>query len=135
VTIFVSNGQAPKPPKPPKTHVPGVVGFREHRATVTLQAAGFGVNVAHQQVTDPSQDGVVLGQDPAAGTNAPQGATVTITVGKFLPSPSPSPSGTKLAADRGGTGPDAGAPFEAWFAPGLLLGWTTLLAMARRRRR
>src|SRR5207249_6945356 len=64
VTIFVSNGKAPKPPK---ATVPGGVGAREHRATMMLQAAGFAVNVHYQQVIDPKQDGVVLAQDPPGG--------------------------------------------------------------------
>jgi beta-lactam-binding protein with PASTA domain len=36
-------------------------------------------------VNDPTQNGVVLNQDPPAGTAANQGTTVTIVVGKFVP--------------------------------------------------
>jgi hypothetical protein len=34
-------------------------------------------------VADPTQDNVVQDQDPAGGTDAPNGSTVTIFVGEF----------------------------------------------------
>jgi penicillin-binding protein 1A len=133
VTIFVSTGKAPKPVK---ARVPPVVGMKEPHAAATLHAAGFGVNVQYQQVTDAKLDGRVLAQSPLGGTNAVPGSTVVITVGKLGPSPSPSPSGSHLSVARGGGATSGGSiPIGAWFAPGLLLGWTTRLAMARRRHR
>jgi beta-lactam-binding protein with PASTA domain len=34
-------------------------------------------------VSDQSQDGIVLDQDPAAGTRAAKGTTVDLTVGRY----------------------------------------------------
>jgi len=41
------------------------------------------VNVVKQDVQDPGLDGIVLSQTPTGGTKAPQGSTVTITVGQL----------------------------------------------------
>jgi beta-lactam-binding protein with PASTA domain len=49
----------------------------------TLTSAGFKVGALDQATTDPSAGGVVLDQDPAGGTQAPSGSTVTIYVGRF----------------------------------------------------
>ena len=38
-------------------------------------------------VQDPNLDHVVLFQTPGAGTSAPPGSTVTITVGNYVPPP------------------------------------------------
>ena len=54
-------------------------------ATSTLQQAGFQVSTVEQDVTDPGLDGIVLRQNPAGGSQAKIGATVTITVGKLIP--------------------------------------------------
>jgi serine/threonine-protein kinase len=59
--------------------VPNVVGMSEANARSTLEQAGFQV----QSVTAPSDStpqGNVSNQSPSAGTNAPKGSTVTITV-------------------------------------------------------
>ena len=53
------------------------------------------MEVVEKHVSDPHNVDVVLDQDPAAGTKALQGTTVTITVGtdeEQSPSPSPEPS-------------------------------------------
>ena len=78
VTLKVSLG----PNAPQQTAVPDVVGEDQATATSDLQNAGLVVQVVEQDTTDPSQDGIVLDQDPAGGTNAPSGATVTIVVGR-----------------------------------------------------
>jgi membrane peptidoglycan carboxypeptidase len=89
VTIYVSNG------KSPTAVVPNVVGKTQSSAESTLEGAGFSVKVVVEVVCDPTQDGVVISQDPGGGTKADQGSTVVITVGKLeppCPTPSPSPS-------------------------------------------
>jgi len=79
VRINVSSGPNPKPAKA----VPDVTGEDEATATSDLQAAGFRVSVVDQPTSDQNQDGVVLDEDPAAGTRAPAGSVVTIYVGRF----------------------------------------------------
>jgi len=59
--------------------VPNVVGMSEANARATLEQAGFQV----QSVSAPSDStpqGNVSAQSPSAGTDAPKGSTVTITV-------------------------------------------------------
>jgi membrane peptidoglycan carboxypeptidase len=86
VTIQVSNGVAPK------AKVPNVVGSTKADATAALEGAGFVVKVVYKTVTDPKKDGVVVSQQPSGGTQAAQGTTVTILVGKMSgPTPTPSP--------------------------------------------
>jgi len=80
VTLYVSKG--------PKTStVPDVTSQDEASATQTLERSGFTVDVQDQDVTDPSQDGIVLEQTPVGGTEAKPGSTVTIVVGRLLPTP------------------------------------------------
>ena len=76
VRLEVSNG------KPPKTEVPGVIGLGEDEAVVTLEGAGFLVEVVREVVRDRDKVGTVIRQDPPGGTPAPEGATVTVVVGK-----------------------------------------------------
>jgi beta-lactam-binding protein with PASTA domain/tRNA A-37 threonylcarbamoyl transferase component Bud32 len=76
VTITVSTG-------PATTTVPNVVGEQRETAKDDLQAAGFHVEVQNVPVADPTQDNVVQDQDPAGGSDAPSGSTVTIFVGQF----------------------------------------------------
>jgi serine/threonine-protein kinase len=74
VTIVVSSG-------PEQVAVPDVTGQTSDSARSTLEGAGFVVGVREQEDenTDP---GTVLSQNPAAGTDAAKGSTVTITVAK-----------------------------------------------------
>jgi beta-lactam-binding protein with PASTA domain len=64
------------------TVVPNVVGQDQQTATSRLQAAGFTVQVIPTPTSDPSQAGTVIDEQPAGGTRAPQGSTVTIYVGQ-----------------------------------------------------
>ncbi len=81
VDLVVSNGQV---------QVPSVLGYDQTGAADTLQRAGF--TVAVQDVSDPTKPPeVVVAQDPAGGSYASRGSTVTITV-NHAPSPSPTPS-------------------------------------------
>jgi len=76
VRISVSLG-----PNATTTPVPDVVGKDQQTATNTLQNAGFQVQVITVPASDPSQNGIVVDEQPAAGTRAPDGSTVTIYVG------------------------------------------------------
>ncbi len=83
VTLTVSDGIAPK------AKIPDVVGLSEDDATAALEAAGFVVEVAYVDVTDGTEEGIVLSQTPAVGEKADAGTTVTIEVGRLAPPPSP----------------------------------------------
>jgi serine/threonine-protein kinase len=77
-----------------KVGVPGVSGLDESQAAERLSGAGFEVDVQEEAVTQPSRDGKVLSQSPAAGSQAKEGSTVTITVGRFDPDLDPDPGDT-----------------------------------------
>jgi hypothetical protein len=72
VTLSVSAGQD-------EVAVPDVTGQTEADARSQLEA--FKVEVTPLVVTEPLDDGVVLGQTPAGETMTAPGATVTLTVG------------------------------------------------------
>jgi eukaryotic-like serine/threonine-protein kinase len=88
VTVSVSKG-------PTETDVPDVTSQDRDTAVSTLKASGFKVKVVTQDTEDPTQDGIVLSQDPEGGSKAPPGSTVTVTVGKLAtpvePPPPPPP--------------------------------------------
>ena len=79
VRINVSTGANPKPAKA----VPDVTGEDEATARADLVAAGFRVAVVDQPTSDENEDGIVVDEDPAAGTRVPTGSLVTIYVGRF----------------------------------------------------
>ena len=76
IVLSVSNGPAEK-------GVPDVTSVSEEDAVSTLEAAGFRVDVQTEDTDDPALDGFVLRQDPEGGSQAPEGSTVTIVVGRF----------------------------------------------------
>jgi serine/threonine-protein kinase len=76
ITLRVSKG-------PTTSTVPDVTSLSQSDAQAQLRASGFRVRIVSQSVTDPNQEGIVQTQDPAGGTQAPPGSTVTIAVGKF----------------------------------------------------
>jgi beta-lactam-binding protein with PASTA domain/tRNA A-37 threonylcarbamoyl transferase component Bud32 len=76
VSIVVSSGGAPAP-------VPSVVNSDRATAEQTIRDAGFSPSVEERAVTDPAQDGIVISQNPASGTERPEGSTVSIVVGRF----------------------------------------------------
>jgi serine/threonine-protein kinase len=78
VQLNVSIGPRPKA-------VPNVVGKTEREAISTLQRAGFAVASLFHPVDKRAKDGIVLRQQPAAGTQAVAGFPVTIFVGQFSP--------------------------------------------------
>jgi serine/threonine-protein kinase len=77
VTLTVSRGPKTSP-------VPDVTSTDLGSAQQTLQASGFRWHVTPQDVTDPSQDGVVLAQTPVGGTQAAAKSIVELTVGRLV---------------------------------------------------
>jgi serine/threonine-protein kinase len=81
VSVTVSTG-------PQLVPVPDVTQDSQSEATQLLQQAGFQVSVVQQDVTDPTQDKLVLAQNPTSGGKPQQqGSTVTITVGHLVTAP------------------------------------------------
>ncbi|MEV1293032.1 Stk1 family PASTA domain-containing Ser/Thr kinase [Pseudonocardia sp. NPDC049635] len=74
ITIQVSRGN--------QTQIPNVVGQRVDNAVNTLREAGLSFSIQTTDVSDPSQNGVVLSQDPSGGSQASDGQQVTLTVGR-----------------------------------------------------
>ncbi len=62
--------------------VPDVRGEDPTAAKAKLESAGFEVQTLPQGVTDASQIGTVVDEQPAGGRRAPVGSTVTIYVGR-----------------------------------------------------
>ena len=87
VTLQVSQG-------PVTSQVPDVTSQTEADARAQLQESGFEVQVVEEIVNDPLNDGKVLSQDPEGGTEADQGTTVVIVVGRFEASPPPTTTET-----------------------------------------
>jgi serine/threonine-protein kinase len=90
VTISVSQG-----PQIVTVAVPDVTGFDRDSAQTEIADSGLAPSVQEQETTDPAQDGLVLGQDPAGGTEVEQGTAVTIVVGVLVtppPEEAPPPS-------------------------------------------
>ncbi|TEX51959.1 MAG: hypothetical protein B7C55_02895 [Actinomycetales bacterium mxb001] len=83
VNIVVSSG---------KLQVPSVVGQEEGVARGALSAAGLQVNVVYEE-SETVPNGVVLEQDPPAGTVADKGTVVTLIVA-ITPEPTPTPTPT-----------------------------------------
>ena len=77
ITLRVSKGPATL------ITVPDVTGSSEAAATEKLEFNSFMVDVITQAVSDQSQDGIVLNQEPAGGTKAESGSTVKIVVGQY----------------------------------------------------
>jgi serine/threonine-protein kinase len=76
ITLSVSKG-------PAASQVPDVTGETLSNAQSILQTAQLNSIVNYVPVTDPSQDGIVLTQDPQANAQATPGETVTLQVGQL----------------------------------------------------
>jgi serine/threonine-protein kinase len=61
--------------------VPDVVGLKLGEAQAKLQEAGFRVGKVTQTPVGPDRAGIVLGQDPEAGTRVPAGSSVNMQAG------------------------------------------------------
>jgi serine/threonine-protein kinase len=70
---------------PTTATVPDVRGQTAASAASQLVQAGFQVQQRNRAVSDPSQDGIVLSENPRQGTTQSKGTTVTIVVGKYQP--------------------------------------------------
>jgi beta-lactam-binding protein with PASTA domain len=79
VRVNVSTGPNPQP----AATVPNVVEQGQSTAAQTLRDAGFRVLVLNRPASDQAQDGVVVDQQPRAGSSIPGGSLVTIFVGRF----------------------------------------------------
>jgi beta-lactam-binding protein with PASTA domain len=79
VRVNVSTGPNPQP----ATAVPNVIGQDQATAASTLRSAGFRVVVLNRPTANQSQDGLVVDEQPRAGSNIPAGSQVTIFVGRF----------------------------------------------------
>jgi beta-lactam-binding protein with PASTA domain len=81
VRINVSTGPNPAA----SATVPDVVGQDQAAAATTIRQAGFRVVVLFRPTKDQSQDGVVIEQQPPAGTSIPRNSYVALFVGSFSP--------------------------------------------------
>jgi beta-lactam-binding protein with PASTA domain len=79
VRVNVSTGPNPQA----ATSVPDVVGQDQATAANNLRAAGFRVAVLNRPTGDQSKDGLVIDEQPVAGSSIPRGSQVTIFVGRF----------------------------------------------------
>jgi serine/threonine-protein kinase len=79
VALTVSSGPNPQP----ATQVPDVVGQDQATAADSLRTAGFRVIVLSRPVTNQTQDGNVVDEQPRGGTSIPAGSLVAIFVGRF----------------------------------------------------
>jgi serine/threonine-protein kinase len=76
ITLQVSKG-------PKTSQVPDVTSQTEADARAQLQSSGFEVQVVEEIVDDVTLDGRVLSQDPEGGSDAEQGTSVVIVIGRF----------------------------------------------------
>jgi serine/threonine-protein kinase len=65
-----------------RVRVPNVVGKERREAVETIREAGLAPFVEEEETEVESQIGRVLEQSPTSGTRRPEGAEVTLTVGK-----------------------------------------------------
>lgn len=83
VVPFLDGGDFTRPGAPPAGSqaeagaVPSTVGMSTDQAVSTLQAAGFNA-VVGPAIDSRQAAGIVAGQNPDGGTNAPAGSTVTV---------------------------------------------------------
>ena len=73
--------------------VPDLLGQGAQEASDTLTAVELEPRTSFRDVTDPTQEGVVLDQRPGSGTEVEQGAPVRIFVGRLTPATTPAPGG------------------------------------------
>ena len=79
VRVNVSTGPNPAAP----VTVPSVVGQDQAAAASALRQAGLKVLVLFRKTTDQTKDGVVLEEQPRAGSSIPRGSYVAIFVGRI----------------------------------------------------
>jgi serine/threonine-protein kinase len=79
VRVSVSEGPNPNTP----ATVPDVISQDQSTAASTLRQAGFKVLVLFRKTTNQAKDGLVIDQQPAAGSSIPTGSYVAIFIGRF----------------------------------------------------
>jgi serine/threonine-protein kinase len=89
--------------------VPDVTRITVADAEQLLEEAGFKSTVVPEDVTDPSQDGLVLSQDPPSG-QAERGTTVTLIVGRLVSVPPPEEFPTETTGATTTTAPTTAGP-------------------------
>ncbi len=84
---------------PKKVRVPNTVGMTQSQGDKTLANAGLDAVYAIRIVTSSSQNGIVLAENPRAGSTVVEGTNVALTIGKYNrpvppvpPVPPPGPS-------------------------------------------
>jgi eukaryotic-like serine/threonine-protein kinase len=85
VTITVSKGKE-------RVQVPDVVGLSPSAAASALRSAGLGAVKHTRTVANQDEDGNVIDQSPAGGTEVDKGRQVVIVVGKLKAQPTPTPA-------------------------------------------
>ncbi len=81
ITLVVSKG--PEVVEPETAVVPSVYGFEEADARDALSEAGFTPRIIYVDVTNPDEDGRVVGQNPIGGASATKGSEVEVSVGQL----------------------------------------------------
>ena len=119
VVLAVSKG-------PQRVSVPGVVGQKRDDAVAALKKAGLVAAVF--SVPSTEQQGVVVAQDPQAGSKAPKGSRVRLNVSQGAPAATPT-----TATTAGGTSSATGttAPAATSVAVPNLVGQKQLAAQRR----
>jgi serine/threonine-protein kinase len=113
VDLFVSSG-------PPNVTVSDVTGQTQSEATSTLHDQGFAVRTT-PQTTSSAKAGTVITQDPAGGSPAAPGTTVTLTIAQAPAAPTPATT----ANVPGVTGKTAGAATSALQGAGFTVNEST----------
>ncbi|MDQ5895207.1 MAG: eukaryotic-like serine/threonine-protein kinase [Actinomycetota bacterium] len=98
VTLTVSSG-----PEETRVRVPSLVGLTQSDAESELTTAGLVASVQTEATSIEPQDGRVISQSPASGTQVADGSTVVITVGSYDPNAGGAGTG---GGDSGGIGVD-----------------------------
>jgi serine/threonine-protein kinase len=105
VEIFVSSGK-------PLVKVPDVVGQSQDSAKSALQSAGFQVTTSSRADAAPS--GNVVSQDPAGGSEASSGSTVSLVISTGPPKTTPTATVPSVKGQQASAAADAlkGAGFN-----------------------
>lgn len=90
ISVFVSDG-------PQLTDVPVLTGMTLDRAKQALVAAGLPLGTAATDYSDTAPSGLVIGQQPDAGSKVSHDSPVNVTVSKGPPPP-PSPDNVSASA-------------------------------------
>jgi serine/threonine-protein kinase len=85
--------------------VPDVTNQTAANAEALLTSAGLTPALIYQPVTDPSQDGIVLSQDPVGGQDATPNEVVSLTIGQLQTGTPGGDGGTTTAQTTTSTTP------------------------------